>query len=137
MVNIIFNFVMPRFLYVLFQIYTNTEVAPVHLNLLWTNPRLNLYVCNMQVVCHLWYTSIFLGSRERSCNLYLLHAIHWILGKVHRAQSHRPAQRLRGVEDSCNILFIMSLINLNVCYWPISVFKGVVMLSQGSIHLRQ
>jgi len=27
-----------------------------------------------------------------------------------------PAQRLRGVEDSCNILFIISLINLNVCY---------------------
>jgi len=31
MVNIIFNFVMPRFLCVLFQIYTNTEVAPVHM----------------------------------------------------------------------------------------------------------
>ena len=112
-VNIRFNFVLPRFLCVLFQIYTITEVTPMHINTLWIVPRLNFNVCNMQVVCHLWYTNTFLGSRERSCYLYLLHAIHWILGKVPRAQSHSPAQRLRGMEDSCYILHLYL-----ICFCP-------------------
>jgi hypothetical protein len=67
----IYNFAMPRFLCVLFQINTITDIAPVHLNLLWNVPWLHLYVDNMQVLCHLWYTNKYLGSRQRSYTVYI------------------------------------------------------------------
>ena len=61
---------MPRFLCVLFQIHTISDVAPIHLDLLWTVPWLHLYVYIRQVLCHLWYTNTCFGSRQRSYTVW-------------------------------------------------------------------
>ena len=42
--------------------------------------------------------------------LYLLNTIQWILVKVSRTQTHRPAKCFPGVENSCYVFFSLFLL---------------------------